>query len=172
MGKETDDGWTVETAKAYLIALIEANDHRYEEHFRAQREQVASGFEAVREAVSKAESATERRFDSVNEFRAQLGDQAATFLPRSEAEARLRGLNENIEGVRTTVERSAFVTREFFDRFAKEQAEQHTRIFDQLSVTYTDISNMKGRSAAYVVAIGVFFTIVTIASSVLARVIH
>ena len=34
--------------------------------------------------MDKAQASTEKRFESVNEFRAQLNDQAATFLPRSE----------------------------------------------------------------------------------------
>ncbi len=33
-------------------------------------------------AVKKAEAATERRFEAVNEFRGQLADQTRTFLPR------------------------------------------------------------------------------------------
>jgi len=47
---------------------------------------------AAEKAVNKAENASERRFESVNEFRAQLADQASTFIPRSEAEARISAL--------------------------------------------------------------------------------
>lgn len=39
---------------------------------------------AADKAIEKAESATERRFDSVNEFRETLADQSATLLPRAE----------------------------------------------------------------------------------------
>lgn len=52
----------------------------------AQKEGTASALAASDRAVSKAEIATEKRFESVNEFRNQLGDQARTFMPRTEAE--------------------------------------------------------------------------------------
>lgn len=48
-------------------------------------------------ALAKAEQATEKRFDAVNEFRAQLTDQAATFMPRSESEVRISAVTEKLE---------------------------------------------------------------------------
>lgn len=54
-------------------------------------------FNAQATALSKAELATEKRFDAVNEFRAQLSDQATTFMPRSESEVRAQGLAEKVE---------------------------------------------------------------------------
>lgn len=48
---------------------------------------LTSALAAQKEAVAKAEAAAEKRFDSVNEFRAQLSDQAQTFMTRTEANA-------------------------------------------------------------------------------------
>lgn len=45
-----------------------------------------NGLSTSKEAVDKAERATELRFQSVNEFRAQLDDQQRTFMPRLEYE--------------------------------------------------------------------------------------
>ena len=42
--------------------------------------QLVQGFSE--QAISKAEVSTEKRFESVNEFRAQLADTIATFVPR------------------------------------------------------------------------------------------
>lgn len=53
--------------------------------------------EAAKEAVNKAEVATEKRFEGVNEFRAALGDQASRLMPRSETEVRLQGLAERVD---------------------------------------------------------------------------
>lgn len=39
--------------------------------------------------------------NSVNEFRGQLNDQAGTFLPRQEADARFNSITEKIEGLTT-----------------------------------------------------------------------
>jgi hypothetical protein len=77
----------------------------------SQAEKVALALAASDKAVQKAEVANEKRFDSVNEFRAQLTDQAATFMPRHEAEARWNGLAEKIDDLKerlgATVGRSA-----------------------------------------------------------------
>lgn len=43
-----------------------------------------SEFRAVRDAVEKVEKTTETRFQSHNEFRSQLKDQAGTFVTRKE----------------------------------------------------------------------------------------
>lgn len=60
--------------REYLERRIDDNDRRYEQRFAAQED-----------AIGKAESATEKRFESVNEFRQSLSDQTAGFLPRLEA---------------------------------------------------------------------------------------
>jgi len=62
----------------------------------AQEKAVAAALTAAKEAVDKAQIASEKRFDSVNEFRAQLADQASTFMPRNEAEQRMSALAEKI----------------------------------------------------------------------------
>lgn len=54
--------WTVDTLKEYFEQAI--------------RDQAL--------AITKAEDAAEKRFASVNEFRAQLNDQATTFATRRE----------------------------------------------------------------------------------------
>lgn len=41
-------------------------------------------FQNILDNVNKANSATEKRFDGVNEFRLQLKDQASTFITRGE----------------------------------------------------------------------------------------
>lgn len=62
---------------------------------------VQQKFDSTREAVSKAEAANERRFESVNAFRAQLGDQVAQFLPREVSDAQFNELRKAI-GTNTT----------------------------------------------------------------------
>lgn len=49
------------------------------------------------EAIVKAEQAVERRFEAVNEFRAQLNDQAIRFLTRDEYEAKHSALHDRVE---------------------------------------------------------------------------
>lgn len=61
-------------------ADISANEQR----FKAQEQAVAFALQASEKATTKADTANEKRFDGVNEFRSQLKDQAGTFLTRNE----------------------------------------------------------------------------------------
>jgi hypothetical protein len=74
--------------------------------FTAADKAVQAALEAAEKAVGKAEIAAEKRFDSVNEFRAQLADQATTFMPRAEAEAMVNRNSERIQEVTDRINRS------------------------------------------------------------------
>jgi acyl transferase domain-containing protein len=69
--------WTVDTLHAHVVALFGEKDR----------------------AVQKLETATEKRFEGVNEFRAQLADQQRTLMPRQEAELRLGALDHDQEAL-------------------------------------------------------------------------
>lgn len=67
------------------------------------REYIDTRFRSVEAAVDKAEAATERRFESVNEMRGMLNDHAARAMPRSEYEASSKPLVEKIEGLQKLI---------------------------------------------------------------------
>lgn len=114
--EKDESGWTIDTIKYYtdekfdavaesITNLKEMLDERYRTQtkatdaaFVAQQEAMKTAFIAAdkavqtallsaKEAVNKAEMANEKRFESVNEFRGQLNDQANTFMPRTEVAA-------------------------------------------------------------------------------------
>jgi hypothetical protein len=72
-------GWSPDLLRVHYDAILRDRDLRYDQRFVAQQEGIRTALLAAEKAVTKAETATERRFDSVNEFRAQLTEQAATF---------------------------------------------------------------------------------------------
>ncbi len=74
------------------------------ERIESLRREMKSEFASVERAVSKAEAATEKRFEGVNEFRAQLSDQAARFITRDELQALESKLVGLIERTRMDVE--------------------------------------------------------------------
>lgn len=77
-------------------AHIDATAATAEQHvaqLRREREIVTG---AQMEAIQKAESATEKRFESVNEFRAQLNDVIGQFMPREVADAQFSELRRSI----------------------------------------------------------------------------
>jgi hypothetical protein len=67
----------------------------------AQEKATAAAFQAANTAVSKAELSNEKRLDSVNEFRAQLKDQAATLATRAEVAVQIKALNEKQDALTT-----------------------------------------------------------------------
>jgi hypothetical protein len=69
--------------------------------FVSLREYMDVQFSAVREAVAKSERQTELRFDAVNEFRAQLGDQTRTLVPRPEVEQKFKSIDEKLDTLAT-----------------------------------------------------------------------
>jgi len=78
-------------------------DRRFTADIKAQDKAVQIAMVASEKAVVKAEVAAEKRFEAVNEFRGQLTDQAATFMPRSEAEQRLNRIAEDITSLQKLV---------------------------------------------------------------------
>ncbi len=70
----------------------------------AARETLVAMYKSQQDAIAKADMANEKRFQAVNEFRAQLGDQARTFMPRAEVEVMLKAFDsrlDKIEGQQT-----------------------------------------------------------------------
>lgn len=90
------------------MALMEANDEKYNTIFASQEKAVNAALNSAETAVRKAEMASEKRFDAVNEFRATLADQQRTLMPRSEMDVTIRSIATRLENVETRiVERSS-----------------------------------------------------------------
>ena len=83
--QQQESGWTTDTLKYHI-----------EQRFTDQDKAVQAALLAAKEAVLKAEVASEKRFESVNEFRGQLSDQTATFIPRAEANTKFDALGEKV----------------------------------------------------------------------------
>src|SRR5688572_16340560 len=99
MSGETEkqvSGWTVDTLKEHLEAVISGNDARYNQRFDAQEKAVSAALAAAKEAVSKAETAIGERLKLLNEFRQQSADRDQTMIQRKEVEAMLNGITEKI----------------------------------------------------------------------------
>src|SRR6266566_4156260 len=60
-------------------------------------------FSNADKAIQKAEFSTEKRFESVNEFRAQLSDQTKTFINRSEYNISHNALADKVDLISSQV---------------------------------------------------------------------
>ena len=93
----------LEAHVAVIKARVEAveqlaieREDRNKERFTAMKTAVDAALAASDRAVSKAEISTEKRFDSVNEFRAALQDQAALQVTRTEYTSQHQNLIDKI----------------------------------------------------------------------------
>ena len=102
----SDDEWTLSTLHTHLIRIQDERDQRYEQRFSDLEKSLTVALAASEKAILKAESATERRFDAVNEFRSTLSDQAAQFVTRAENHATNLRMAERLEELTDRVNRS------------------------------------------------------------------
>ncbi len=77
------------------ISLREYVDVRFE----AQEKAVAAALAAAKEAVVKAQTATDRRFENSNEWRNTVETLQRTYMPRTEALQLFNSLTEKVEAV-------------------------------------------------------------------------
>jgi CHASE3 domain sensor protein len=95
---------------AHVHDLLVEKDKHYEQRFSdtkiavdaaliAADKAVAAQLAGQKEAVTKAETAAEKRFESVNEFRNTLSDQQRTLMPRAEAEVKFEVNNKLMDAI-------------------------------------------------------------------------
>jgi cell division septum initiation protein DivIVA len=111
-------------AKEAVAAALQAQKDAVSTAFTAQEKAVAAALTAADRAVSKAEFASEKRFDSVNEFRAQLSDQAASFVPRGEFNRALEALTERVDATNKVTEARMIDLRTAADGSARQLTEK------------------------------------------------
>ena len=113
----TNAAVALDTARASAVALLLAKEAAVNDQIESQHRESAVAINSVREtmsvsltnqatAVAKAEDANEKRFASVNEFRATLSDQATKFIARSEVEQRFTSMNEKIVDMSSRMDRN------------------------------------------------------------------
>ena len=79
-----------------IARVMDEREKRYEEQFRSIRDSMALALASAEKAVLKAEGASDKRFDSVNEFRQTLADQSAHFARSDLVNARLDNLEARL----------------------------------------------------------------------------
>lgn len=92
-----------------LAALDRLTDEKFvtlAELMKFQADKVALALTAADKAVTKAEVANEKRFESVNEFRDTLSDQAATLVSRAEHDATSAAFADKLEDLKTRLDKA------------------------------------------------------------------
>jgi anion-transporting ArsA/GET3 family ATPase len=83
--KHNPDGWTFATLYKHVMEISIAS-----------KEAINAAMAAAKEATQKAEAASEKRFDSVNEFRNAMKDQQATFADKEQTAFRLNAIDRKL----------------------------------------------------------------------------
>lgn len=122
-----------------VLAEIKAGERLQLERVEAVRREADAALRSASEAIAKQERATETRFASVNEFRAQLNDQANLFMPRTEVDAANARYDQRIN-VLSEAQRMA-MGRE-------ESLSAHARTAERLTDLTTGLANTMTRSEA------------------------
>lgn len=119
-----ESGWTTDTLKEYTDRRLEDVERSIEVALNAHdnlvntqidamnntinkdRDSYKQRFEASQTAIDKSEQASEKRFESVNEFRKTLSDQTNSFLPRVEYHAHHSALVDRVTEMNDRINRS------------------------------------------------------------------
>ena len=102
----SNDSWNVSTLKEHTEDLLSEMDKRNEQRFTASEKAINAALAAADRAVMKAETAAEKRFESVNEFRGTLSDQQRSLMPRSEADVEFRAMRQIIDDLKTRMDKN------------------------------------------------------------------
>jgi hypothetical protein len=96
---KSNDEWTIATLKELILRLMEEQDKRNGQRFDAQESANTLALNAAKEAVTKAETANEKRFDNTNEWRQAMNDRDARLIPRAEADIKFDSVSKDIKGL-------------------------------------------------------------------------
>jgi hypothetical protein len=89
-------GWTVDTLREHVAARIEDQSAFFNQRMDDADRAIQAALHAADKAAVKAEVASEKRFEGVNEFRSALADQQRTLLTRGEYDAAYGALLERV----------------------------------------------------------------------------
>ncbi len=76
--------------------LMKERDERYKQRSESQDEAVASALMTSEKAIAKAETATERRLEGLNELRDMASDQSKTYARADEVKLLIDALQQKI----------------------------------------------------------------------------
>lgn len=161
--------WTVDTLLIYwkdrhvdlqlqMEQRFAAQQEALESSINAQREAINAALETVRQANEKTERSVELRFQSVNEFRQTLSDQATRFITRTESEATANRNLERIQELNVTI-------RELAQK--KDLLAAYERIDARLLAVEKSITAREGKGSGLIAGWGYIATAVAIVATII-----
>ena len=106
MSGETErdvSGWTVDTLHVHIDTQFRDLVRHLDERFESQQAMVKTALDA-----------SDKRFESVNEFRAMVNDQQRQFVLRAEYATAHKSLEDKVDALQSRVENQAGVTKQTY----------------------------------------------------------
>lgn len=131
---------------AQLVAMDKALDAQQAAATAARQADeraVSAALAAAKEAVTVANEATEKRFASVNEFRAQLNDVITKMMTRVEAEALLDRIGERVQDLATAS--TAYITRAETIALAQRNADRISELTSRMDKAEAKVTGGRGQ---------------------------
>lgn len=126
-----------------LRTLVEANDRLYRERWDTAEKMTTAAMVAADakwlaadQAVASALAASDKRLDGMNEFRATLADQAASFVNRDEYNVAHKAISDNV--VRIELQSAQYPSKD-------ETLANFQRIEERMKLVESKLSNWDGR---------------------------
>lgn len=102
--------------KEYFDSKFIAQKDMSDAILRERDAKLVDKFESLATAINKAETATEKRFEGVNEFRATLSDQQKTFLTAAEYKSAHQNLVDLVNASAKTTADTILTQKERIDK--------------------------------------------------------
>lgn len=102
--------------KEYFDSKFIAQKDMSDAILRERDAKLVDKFESLATAINKAETATEKRFEGVNEFRATLSDQQKTFLTATEYKSAHQNLVDLVNASAKTTADTILTQKERIDK--------------------------------------------------------
>ena len=132
----------------FFTLWLERLEVFYARRFEDLESKTTMALTASDKAVTKAEIATEKRFEGVNEFRATLADQATRLMPREESLSKFAAIEKDITALNKEVQalreqRSSISARELErDQSRQDVTTRHSWLIPMLIVGGIAIINL------------------------------
>lgn len=111
--------------REHMQRQLDSQQRSFEHKLADLRDLLDQRFQAQQAAVQELKTATTQRFESVNEFRAQLNDQARLFMGRDESISRHERNAETMTAMGHRHDNELRLMRERFDVELKQLRDRH-----------------------------------------------
>lgn len=121
-----------------LVAQIVAQKEAIGAALTAAKEALTAAQASSEKAILKAEESNEKRFQSVNEFRAQLGDQQKTFVTKAETEYRFAAMDKKFDDIANwsravDIKFGTYLNMDAWNAYTEEKAAWRRRVDEALT---------------------------------------